>query len=126
MDKPSQDKADAARQRRVLRAMRRASREAWDIDDDLRRLCVKQARDTLENDEANVRDRQSAAAFVLKLSEFNLDRAMLMAEIDSLLGGEKTPISILNNKDFFGNDAHETVEPADQESPGSKIESPGD
>ncbi|PQO45854.1 hypothetical protein [Blastopirellula marina] len=107
--------ADDERKDEILLALRKASREAWELDDELRRLCVSQVRQTLSNDEANTRDKQAAAAFVLKLSEFNLDRTFLMAEIAALVGQHdaEQPIDVLNNKNFFRNEAHETFEPAD-------------
>ncbi|UUO04637.1 hypothetical protein M4951_14685 [Blastopirellula sp. J2-11] len=116
----SHDKdASSKRRREILFALRNASREAYCLDDELRQLCIDQVRDTLKSNEANIRERLSAAAFVLKLNEFNLERILLMAEIHAILDENDVnddAMDIVTNKNFFGNDAHETAECANQKS----------
>lgn len=119
MNEPTTNTADARRKDEILLALRKASREAWELDDRLRQMCVDQARDALSSETTSQRDKQSAAGFVLKLSEFNLERTLMMAEITALVGPYEPdePIALVSNKNFFRNDAHETVKPADQEVP---------
>ncbi|TWT34703.1 hypothetical protein [Blastopirellula retiformator] len=114
MSQPTSISEEAARGRNSRRLLRIENQKGFAVDDKLRQLCVDLVRTTLENDQLSLRDRQAAAAFVLKLCEFNLDRTLLLVEIDSLTGGEESPPTTESNKNFFGNDAHETFEPASE------------
>ncbi|WP_040351943.1 hypothetical protein [Blastopirellula marina] len=119
MNETSINNRDASVRRRleVLQTIRNAGRESYHLDDQLRWLCIEQARDTLQGHEANTRERLSAAAFVLKLNEFNLERTLLMAEINAILDESEVDdqtIDVVINENFFRNEAHEKTERAHQ------------
>ncbi|MFI4875963.1 MAG: hypothetical protein ACIALR_11515 [Blastopirellula sp. JB062] len=101
--------------REPSQALQALQRELWKLDDDLRSLCIEHLRQTLRDEDASSRDKQNALSVVLKLSEFNVENAMRIAEIDGIENkteedGKK--IAVVTNENFYGNRAHETNDAA--------------